>query len=102
MGKTDTKQQALSSMGYFFLRMAFGKESYPESVTSELQWVVDELMSDDPDADLLQAIGEELREGAYQNESGVFPYTTLQENLKIGYGYDSNETMRIVDKLRKL
>lgn len=36
MGKTDTKQQALSSMGYFFLRMAFGKESYPESVTGEL------------------------------------------------------------------
>ena len=28
MGKTDTKQQALSSMGYFFLRMAFGKESF--------------------------------------------------------------------------
>lgn len=102
MGKTDTKQQALSSMGYFFLRMAFGKESYPESVTGELQWVVDELMSDDPDADLLQAIGEELREGAYQNESGVFPYTTLQENLMIGYGYGPDETGRIVDRLRTL
>lgn len=57
MGKTDTKQQALSSMGYFFLRMAFGKESYPESVTGELQWVVDELMSDDPDADFCRRSG---------------------------------------------
>lgn len=102
MGKTDTKQQALSSMGYFFLRMAFGKESYPESVTGELQWVVDELMSDEPDADLLNAIEEELREGVYQNESGIFPYATMQENLMIGYGYDSNETMRIVNRLRIL
>lgn len=102
MGKTDTKQQALSSMGYFFLRMAFGKESYPESVTGELQWVVDELMSDEPDANLLNAIEEELREGTYQNESEVFPYTTLQKNLMIGYGYDPDETGCIVDRLRAL
>lgn len=102
MGKTDTKQQALLSMGYFFLRMAFGKESYPESVTGELQWVVDELMSDEPDADLLNAIEEELQEGVYQNESGIFPYTTLQENLMIGYGYDSDKTMHIVNRLRTL
>lgn len=102
MEKTDTKQQALSSMGYFFLRMAFGKESYPESVTGELQWVVDELMSDEPDANLLNAIEEELREGTYQNESEVFPYTTLQKNLMIGYGYDPDETGCIVDRLRAL
>ena len=57
MRKEGMTKQALSSMAYFFLRMAFAKENYPESVLEELQWVVDDLLSEDPDDGLLERYG---------------------------------------------
>ena len=70
MGKTDTKTAGAFIDGVFLPADGVRKGVLSGIVTGELQWVVDELMSDESDADLLQAIGEELREGAYQNESG--------------------------------
>ena len=66
-------KQALSSMAYFFLRMAFAKENYPESVLEELQWVVDDLLSEDPDDGLLEAVREEFVEGDYLHTPDSFP-----------------------------
>lgn len=104
MRNTETKKQALSSMAYFFLRMAFAKETYPESVLEELQWVVDDLLSADPDDDLLEAVREEFVEGDYLHTpesfpAASFPYTTFQEMLMEHYAYHFDETQPLVEKL---
>lgn len=93
MKKNETaRQKAMSSMAYFFLRMAFGKEKYPESMMEELEWVVNELMEEHPDPDLLAAVKEEFLSGDYLAKRGAYPYFTLQENLLTYYGYDFEET----------
>ena len=104
MRNTETKKQALSSMAYFFLRMAFAKEKYPESVKEELQWVVDNLLSADPDEDLLEAVREEFIEGDYLHTpesfpAAAFPYATFQEMLMENYVYVFDETQPLVETL---
>lgn len=104
MRSTETKKQALSSMAYFFLRMAFAKEKYPESVKEELQWVVDNLLSADPDEDLLEAVREEFIEGDYLHTpesfpAAAFPYATFQEMLMENYVYVFDETQPLVETL---
>lgn len=104
MRKEGMTKQALSSMAYFFLRMAFAKENYPESVLEELQWVVDDLLSADPDDGLLEAVREEFVEGDYLHTpdsfpAAAFPYTTFQEMLMKHYQYHFDETQPLVNKL---
>lgn len=104
MRKEGMTKQALSSMAYFFLRMAFAKENYPESVLEELQWVVDDLLSEDPDDRLLEAVREEFVEGDYLHTpdgfpAAAFPYTTFQKMLMKHYQYHFDETQPLVDKL---
>lgn len=104
MRKEGMTKQALSSMAYFFLRMAFAKENYPESVLEELQWVVDDLLSEDPDDGLLEAVREEFVEGDYLHTpdsfpAAAFPYTTFQEMLMKHYQYHFDETQPLVNKL---
>ena len=97
---TNAQSRALSSMGYFFLRMVFEKEDYPESVVNELEWIADELVKEYPDSDLLSAITKEICEGAYL-DGYVNPYASLEKILHEYYKFSANEIQRIIDTLKK-
>lgn len=101
MKNNEVKSQALSSMGYFFLQMIFGMENHSESVLEELTWVVDEMASDDTDADLLSAIKQEFLEGTYAIGYEI-NCEKIKNNLSRFYDCTDKELECILTKLYRM
>ena len=109
--KSTNQERAWSSLGYLFLRDVFGKENYSESVLEELQWVAENLATENPEQLLVDGIREELREGEYVNiNAAEFSKVGNVENafkqvdisLSFDFGMDKDERETIISRLRKI
>lgn len=98
----ELMQSCMSSMGYFFLRSIFDKESYSDAVITELSVIAEELMKDQPDPELIEAIKTEFTEGDYVSANDLHPYDIVDAVICADYGYEQAEAKRIIKNLRKM
>lgn len=89
-----TAENAVSMASYLFLRLAYGKEEYPETVVENMEWLVSELLEDTPSDLLVQALNHELQEGFYEG-SNAFIFA----NLNKYYNLSDQECEKIICKL---
>ena len=63
--ETAIADKAVSVATYLFLRLVFSKEDYPETVVENMEWIAEELLSNEPTEILLRNLKHELQEGDY-------------------------------------
>lgn len=100
MRKLKANKQALSTIADLFLKTVFTNDVFPESITNGLKWVMDELLSKDPDEELLEAVRKEFLKGEYLRVIDIcrFPYKTFREAARKNYGYNDEAIIPLVIK----
>lgn len=98
----ELMRNCVSAMGYFFLRSIFDKEVYSDAVITELSVIAEELMKDQPDPELIEAIKTEFVEGDYVSANDLHPYDIVDAVICADYGYEQAEAKHIIKNLRKM
>ena len=93
----ELADKAVSMAAYLFLRFAYGKEDYPETVIENLEWVAEELLKNEPAEILTRSLRHELQEGNYGNQADI-----ISDRLSEYFGFDEAECGKVNSLLNTL
>lgn len=86
--------KAVSMAAYLFLRFVFAKEDFSQTVIEDLEWIAEELITNNPSDLLVRNMKYELREGSYGNRMDI-----VSNRLAEYFGFDETECEEVANKL---